>query len=163
MRRLRLERNLLLATAVVIAVIVYGSLHPFVFRQPAYGLGPVRTLLESWKETPSRGDFIANMLLYMPLGFFAILAIGDRIGSLLCMTLVGVTGTVLSTFIELAQYYDDGRVAWANDLYANVLGTALGAGYDLLRHTAIWLAIGSLIEASLGRNAAGCCFRFSLG
>ena len=41
--------------------------------------------------------------------------------------LVVVTGTVFSTLMELAQYYDDGRVTSATDLYANVVGTALGA------------------------------------
>jgi VanZ family protein len=220
MRRSRLGRNFSIATAVVIAVIVYGSLYPFVFRQPPYGLGPARALLDSWRETPSRGDFIANMLFYMPLGFFTILAIGDRIAGLPRIALAVVTGTVLSTLMELAQYYDDGRVASATDLYANVAGTALGAfggnltdrnfrwpllreiaanripalllsawigyslfpfvptvdlqkywnalkpvifhpaltGYGLLRHIAIWLAIGSLIEGIVGPKRGGLLF-----
>ena len=126
MRRPQLQR-FLIATAVVIAIIIYGSLYPFVFRQPVYGIGPARTLLESWRDKPSRGDFIANMLFYMPLGFFAILAISNRIGGLLRIALVLATGTVLSTLMELAQYYDPGRVTSATDLYANVAGTALGA------------------------------------
>ena len=214
MWRLRLEKNFSIATAVVIAVIMYGSLYPFAFRAPPNGLGPAHALLDSWRETPSRSDFIANMLFYMPLGFFAILAIGDRIGSLRRIVPVVVTGTALSTLMELAQYYDDGRVASATDLYANVVGTALGAfggnltdrsfrwpllreiathripalllgawigcslfpyvptvdfhkywntlkpaishpaltGYGLLRHIAIWLAIGSLIEGIVGQQ-----------
>jgi len=127
MRRWGLEGNFSIATAVVIAVIIYGSLYPFVFRQPAYGLGSARTLLDSWKDTPSRGDFIANMLFYTPLGFFAILAIGSRIGGLLRIALVVATGTALSTLMELAQYYDSGRVTSATDVYANVVGTVLGA------------------------------------
>ena len=225
MRRWRLDRNFSIATAIIIAVIIYGSLYPFVFRRPPYGLGPARTLLESWKETPGRSDFIANMLFYMPLGFFAILAIDDRIGRLLRITLVVVTGTVLSGFIELAQYYDDGRVTSANDLYANVVGAAFGAlggsltgrdvrwpllreiaanrvpalllsawtgytlfpyvptidlhkywnalkpvifhptltGYDLLRHIAIWLAIGSLIEDIVGPKRGWLLFPLFVG
>ena len=127
MRRWRLDRNFSIATAVVIAVIVYGSLYPFVFRQPVYGVGPAHALLDSWRETPGRGDFIANILFYMPLGFFAILAIDNRNGRLLRIVLVVVTGTVFSTLMELAQYYDEGRVTSATDLYANVVGTALGA------------------------------------
>src|ERR1700756_2864002 len=117
MRRARLERNFSIATAVVIAVIVYGSLYPFEFRQPACGLGPARALLDSWRDTPSGGDFIANMLFYMPLGFFAILAIGNRIGGLLRTALVVATGMALSTLMELAQYYDPGRVSSATDIY----------------------------------------------
>jgi len=225
MRRWGLEGNFSIATAVVIAVIIYGSLYPFVFRQPAYGLGPARTLLDSWKDTPSRGDFIANMLFYTPLGFFAILAIGSRIGGLLRIALVVATGTALSTLMELAQYYDSGRVTSATDVYANVVGTVLGAlgsslagtdfrwpllreiatnrvpalllsawvgyslfpyvptvdlhkywnalkpvishptltAYDLLHHTAVWLAIGSLIEEIAGPKRAWLLFPFFIG
>src|SRR4029077_13268954 len=104
MRRPQLER-FLIATAVVIAIIVYGSLYPFVFRQPVYGIGPARTLLESWRDKPSRGDFIANMLFYMPLGFFAILAIGNRIGGLLRIALVVASGRGLCTLIEMGKQY----------------------------------------------------------
>ena len=209
----------------MIAVIIYGSLYPFEFRQPGYGLGPVRTLLDSWRHTPSRGDFIANILFYTPLGFFAILAIGKRIGCLLRIALVVATGTALSTLMELAQYYDPGRVTSATDLYANVAGTALGAlvgglagadfrwpllreiaanrvpalllsawvgytlfpyvptvdvhkywnalkpliyhptltGYALLHHTAIWLAIGSLIEGIVGPKRGWLLFPLFIG
>ena len=136
MRRSGLESNFSIATAVVIAVIMYGSLYPFAFRAPPNGLGPAHALLDSWRETPSRSDFIGNMLLYTPLDFFAILAIGDRIGSLRRIVPVVVTGTALSTLMELAQYYDDGRVASATDLYANVVGTALGALRICHRRTA---------------------------
>jgi len=224
MRRPQLQR-FLIATAVVIAIIVYGSLYPFVFRQPVYGIGPARTLLESWRDIPSRGDLIANMLFYMLLGFFAILAIGNRIGGLLRIALVLATGTVLSTLMELAQYYDPGRVTSATDLYANVAGTALGAfgghlagadfrwpllreiaanrvpalllsawagytlfpyvptvdlhkywnalkpviyhptltGHDLLRHTAVWIAIGSLIETIAGPKRTWLLFPLFIG
>lgn len=75
----RFEGNLAIATALIIAVIVYGSLYPFEFR-PISGIEPAAlALLKSWKETPSRGDFIANVALYMPLGFFAVLAIGKGV------------------------------------------------------------------------------------
>jgi len=126
--RSRFDRNFSIATAVIIAVIVYGSLYPFMFRQPVNGFGPAaRALLESWKETPSPGDFIANVALYMPLGFFAILAIGKGVGTPKRIALAVLTGALLSTCMELVQYYDDGRQTAATDLYANVLGTGLGA------------------------------------
>jgi len=225
MRRSQLVRNFSIATAVVIAVIAYGSLYPFVFRQPVDGLGPARALLATWRETPSRGDFIANVLFYMPFGFFAILAIGDGTGRLLRIAPVVMTGALLSTCMELAQYFVDDRVTSATDLYANVTGTVLGAiagsltgrnfqwpllreiasnhvptlllgawtgyslfpyvptidlhkywnalkpvilhpaltGYDLLRDTAIWLAIGSLIEAIAGLKRVWLLFPLFVG
>jgi VanZ family protein len=128
MGRSRLEGNFSIATMVVIAVIVYGSLYPFTFRQPVDGLGSAaRALFESWAEVPSRGDFIANMALYMPLGFFAILSIGEGVGTPKRIALAILTGALLSTCMELAQHYDDGRQTAATDLYANVVGTTLGA------------------------------------
>jgi VanZ family protein len=128
MGRLRFKGNSLFATAVVIAVIVYGSLYPFAFRPPVIGFGrAARTLLDSWADAPSRGDFIANIALYTPLGFFAILAIGRGVGTPTRIALAVLTGALLSTCMELMQYYDDGRQTAATDLYANVVGTVLGA------------------------------------
>src|SRR5262249_39625572 len=125
---LRLRCNFAIATAIMIAVIVYGSLYPFTFRQPAAGLGAAaRALLNSWAETPGRGDFIANVALYTPFGFFAVLAI-NGVGSAAKRVLMAVAaGAILSTCMELAQYYDDSRQTAATDLYANVVGTLLGA------------------------------------
>ena len=128
MGRLRFKGNFLFATAVVIAVIVYGSLYPFAFRPPVIGFGrAARELLDSWADAPSRGDFIANIALYMPLGFFAILAIDRGVGTPTRIALAVLTGALLSTCMELMQYYDDGRQTAATDLYANVVGTVLGA------------------------------------
>ncbi len=125
---MQLRRNFSIATVIVIAVIVYGSLYPFMFRQPSAGLSPAaRALFSSWAEAPSRGDFIANMALYTPFGFFAILAIGGARSATKRILMVVAAGAVLSTCMELAQYYDAGRQTAATDLYANVLGTLLGA------------------------------------
>jgi len=226
MKKSRFERNFAIATALVIGVIVYGSLYPFTFRWPIESLGPaVRALLDSWRETPSRGDAIANVLFYMPFGFFAILAIRNGVGRLPRIALVVTGGALLSICMELAQYYDEGRVTSATDVYANVIGVALGAlggsltgrnfhwpllreiaanrvpmlllsawvgyrlfpyvptidlhkywnalrpvilhpaltGYDLFRYTAIWLAIGSLIEAIAGRRRVWLLFPLFVG
>ncbi|HXO90081.1 MAG TPA: VanZ family protein, partial [Stellaceae bacterium] len=125
---MRLRRNFSIATAIMIAVIVYGSLYPFTFRQPTAGLiAAARALFNSWAEAPGRGDFIANIALYTPFGFFAVLAISG-IGSAAKRILIAVAaGAILSTCMELAQYYDDSRQTAATDLYANVVGTLLGA------------------------------------
>jgi VanZ family protein len=125
---LRLRRNFSIATAIVIAVIVYGSLYPFMFRQPAAGLGAAaRALLNSWADAPSRGDFIANIALYTPFGFFAVLAISGTGRAAKRILMAVAAGAILSTCMELVQYYDDSRQTAATDLYANVVGTLLGA------------------------------------
>jgi VanZ family protein len=131
------SRTLLLATVALIAVIVHGSLYPYQFRVPPGMAGPVETLLDSWAAPPSSyGDLVANLLLYVPLGFFGALAIrGGRALRLCIMTLAGL---VLCTGIELAQFYDIGRVTNMSDVYLNTSGTALGA-------------IAALVLANAGR------------
>src|SRR5690349_5890454 len=105
MGRSRFDRNFAIATAIMIAVIVYGSLYPFMFREPAAGIGPaVRALLSSRADAPSRGDFIANMALYAPLGFFAILAISGAGNTAKRILIVVTVAAILSTCMELAQY-----------------------------------------------------------
>src|SRR6266568_6047494 len=120
------SRNLLLATVAVIAVIVHGSLYPYQFQVPTGTAGPLQTLLDSWAIPPSSyADLVANLLLYVPLGFCGALAIqGGRARRLCIMTLAGL---VLSTGIELGQFYDVARVTNMSDVYLNTSGAALGA------------------------------------
>ena len=113
-------------TAAIVVVIAYGSLYPFEFRIPPNGIGPVSTFLASWNERPGRGDFLANILLYLPLGFFFVLGLERgprRVGKL---AMVVLAGAMLSLSVELTQYYDAGRVTSATDFYSNTLGTLLG-------------------------------------
>jgi VanZ family protein len=119
--------NLRLVLAAIIAMIAYGSLYPFAFHQVVDGIGPLHTLLDSWDKAPGRGDFISNILLYMPLGFIGTVTVGKRIGvTQLALTIL--LGAGLSLCMEVLQYYDAGRDTEATDLYANTLGTAIGAG-----------------------------------
>src|SRR3984893_13381447 len=112
----------------MIAVIVYGSLYPFTFRQPTAGLiAAARALFNSWAEAPGRGDFIDNIALYTPFFFCAVLAISGMGSAAKRMLIAVAAGAILSTCMELAQYYDDSRQTAATDLYANVVGTLLGA------------------------------------
>jgi VanZ family protein len=126
-REERINREVLVAVAIIVAVIVYGSLYPFTFRQPEGGTGPLRNLLESWADPPHRGDFVANVFLYVPLGFFGSLACSGHGRALSRITLVTLAGSVLSLAMELAQYYLAERVSAADDVYANLLGTMVGA------------------------------------
>ena len=77
--------------------------------------------------TPSgRGDVVANVLLYMPLGCFGILSLPRRMSIGLRILLIAIGGTILSLSMELIQYYDAGRVTAADDIYTNLLGTIVG-------------------------------------
>jgi VanZ like family len=116
-----------LLLAIIIAAILYGSLYPFRFREPVNGIGAIRTLLEGWAQTPRRVDFLVNVLLYMPLGFSEVFAVAAKTRLLGGICLATITGALLSICMEVTQYYVAERVTAASDVYANVIGTALGA------------------------------------
>jgi hypothetical protein len=63
------QSKLWFVTVLMAAVILYGSFYPFDFRIPANGIGPIGTFVASVSDRPGRGDFIANILLYLPFGF----------------------------------------------------------------------------------------------
>src|SRR5438874_2810124 len=106
-------------------VIAYGSLYPFDFSVPVAGPGPVHALLATWANKPGRGDFLSNVLLYTPLGFFGALTFTERVRPVMRLLNTILLGATLSISMELAQYYV-GRDTQAVDVYANVLGTTIG-------------------------------------
>src|SRR4051812_47708886 len=63
--------------ATVLLAIVYGSLYPFLFGDSGSLAADLRHLAGTWRRAPqSRGDTLANLLLYMPLGLTLALALG---------------------------------------------------------------------------------------
>ena len=121
-----LRGNFSIATAVIVAVIIHGSLYPYDFRVPPGSTGAIGALINSWADPPSSfGDLIANVLLYVPFGFFGALAI--RRGAGRRFWLMTLAGLILCAGVELAQFYDESRVTNMSDVYLNTLGTSLGA------------------------------------
>ena len=123
----RFSRQYAIVTLGMALVIAYGSLYPFNFSVPVAGPGPVHALLATWANRPGRGDFLSNILLYTPLGFFGALTFADRLRPVTRLLATILLGATLSVSMELTQYYDVGRDTQAVDAYANVLGTAVGA------------------------------------
>lgn len=109
--------------ACVIAVIVHGSLYPYSFHFVAGPANPLATLIDSWAVPPTGlADLVANLLLYVPLGFFAALSLGGRWR----LAWTALLGFALSTIIETAQFYDAGRVTNMSDVYLNTTGAIAG-------------------------------------
>src|SRR5258708_11762908 len=119
--------------------IAYGSLYPFVFRDPGPFGADLLHLAGTWNQPPqSRGDTLANLLLYMPLSLTIALAFGREGRPAWLLAIAG--GAVLSLSIELAQFYDDGRVSALSDVYLNILGTLGGCAVA-------WAGRASLLSA----------------
>lgn len=133
-------------TAAILGIILYGSLYPFHFAVRPEGRGALFALIASWRTPEARGDVIANVLLYVPLGFFAIQSLCGM-APLVRIVSVASAGFALSACIELLQYYDLGRTTNMSDVYSNTAGALLGAIGGALLHRNVQLPpIGRVIE-----------------
>jgi VanZ family protein len=106
----------------VVAFILYGSLYPFQFHARPATIGPLAYLLSTRDDWDHRGDLLSNILLYIPFGFFGVCTFGRW--AALPVTLAAAA---LATGIELAQFYDQGRVTSMGDVYADTIGGGVGA------------------------------------
>jgi VanZ family protein len=108
--------------------LVYGSLYPISsFRLPEQN--PLALIFGS--PTISRTDALANLLLYVPLGWL----LGERGFS---WARAGLLGSVLSFVIECLQAYLPGRVPSFLDWGLNSAGTVLGAVLATHFHPTRW-------------------------
>lgn len=112
--------------AVVLFLIVYGSLYPFRFTGVgATGVLDLVTRLD-WART-TRSDIAANILLYLPLGASLAWLLAARLGGLLAILLATLAGALVAFVIELGQLYETRRVASLADLCFNTVGAAAGS------------------------------------
>ena len=131
-----------LIAAAFLAIVIFGSLFPFDFYANPDPAGPLASLIATYGMLGGRGDLIANVLLYAPLGFFSLLALSSRPGFKKVLLII-FAGLTLSTAIELTQFYDRGRDSNLWDVYANVAGTGVGAVVAAILHSRFRLpAIG---------------------
>jgi VanZ family protein len=132
-----IARWLVLAT---VLLILYGSLFPFRFSSLQHfdlwgnitGLSLARA---------SRGDVVANLLLYVPLGLCLMLGWPAHWSRLKGLFWAVLLGSFLSLCVELLQVHASSRVSSLTDLALNAAGTAIGAIAAI-----IYLAIGSTIR-----------------
>ena len=108
----------------MVLVIAYGSLYPFSFQSRAGS--PLRNLAGTYGLPDSRADILANILLYLPFGFFATQALRRR-AAVFQVAAVTFAGMALSTAMELLQFYVPGRDSSLADVGSNTLGSLLGA------------------------------------
>ncbi len=119
-----------LIAAATVALIVYGSLYPFDFHDNWDPGVPFRALLATWRTPAGWADRVANVLFYLPFGFFAARCL--RLASVTRVLVVLAAGIVLSTSMELSQFYVIDRFPSMADVYANATGALLGAAAGCL-------------------------------
>ena len=125
---------------VYLLLIVYGSLIPFNYRTMSFA--------EAWSRfldipylglgVASRADWIANILLYIPMGFLSVgwmTGVARSTRGNTVRVLVGFLGcSFVAVAIEFLQIFFSPRTVSLNDIIAELLGTIVGI--------VLWYAIG---------------------
>jgi VanZ family protein len=125
-----IRRRFAIALAGLIGLIVYGSLYPFDFAAIEFPGGAFHALLSTWPERTTTSDLLANVLLYIPFGFAAVLCWnGPRPLRALAAILAGIA---LSLSLEYLQLFDMGRWATMSDVRSNAAGAILGTAAGLI-------------------------------
>lgn len=150
------ERNaaIVYAALAYLGFVIYGSLVPLDFRPV-----PWEQAVARFGDIPylnlgiaSRADWVANILLFIPLAFFwnAMLAPRRSVaGGIVVSLLVTAGGVALSIGIEFSQIFFPPRTVSLNDILAEAIGTLLGvllwwaAGRRFTRWLAGWLSTGA--------------------
>jgi VanZ family protein len=117
-----------IALAASAGFIVQVCLYPYQFDARHAAGSPFFILIHSWSFDWSRrglADIIGNIVLYIPLGFFAQAAAGARRFRLAAAGALAAS-LVLSASIEMTQVFDATRTCSAVDLTTNVMGAGLG-------------------------------------
>jgi len=121
--------------AVVVFLIVYGSLFPFRF-EAAGGEGLAELVAGlTWART-TRSDIAANVLLYLPFGACLGWMLAARLGGPLALVATTLAGTLLAASIEVAQVFETRRVASLADLVYNGTGALAGGALALALRSA---------------------------
>ena len=138
---------------VYLLLVIYGSLIPFDYRAV-----PISEIWSRFLDMPylrlgvaSRADWIANILLYVPMGFLSVAWMGETArstrGKFLCV-LVGFLGcSFVAATIEFLQIFISPRTVSFNDIIAENLGVIVGI--------ALWYTIGGRLTRLWKAISAG--------
>lgn len=121
--------------AIVVALILYGSLYPWQFHAGHYAASPLWILLHTWPARVNRylfWDVAVNMVLYLPLGIFGFLAINAKVSRVARILAPLALAVALSSTIEMLQLFDDSRECSLLDVVSNSAGAALGVAAGAL-------------------------------
>lgn len=135
-----------IALALVVLFILYGSLYPFDYRERFYPGGSAAFLLSTWREWDDRRDLLSNILLYIPFGCFAALALPGGCPGIIRVLAGILGGALLSVCMETSQFNVPERYPSMGDVYADSIGAALGAvAAALVGAGARWPLVGEFL------------------
>lgn len=124
-------------------LIAYGSLHPFAGWRDT-GISPFAFLEGGWPRYWTAFDLVANVAVYLPLGFFLTLALSGVPGRFTALILAALLAGTVSCGLETLQNWLPSRVPSNVDLACNTLGGLLGAIWAQLVGPRVFARISAL-------------------
>lgn len=109
-----------------LGLIAYGSLHPFTGWRDT-GIPPLTFLDAGWPRYWTVFDLLANVAVYLPLGFFLTLALRRLPGRFTAPILAVLLAASTSLGLEVLQTWLPSRVPSNLDLACNAIGGLVGA------------------------------------
>ena len=146
------RKSLWIAAGAYLLFVVYGSLVPLDFHPR-----PLDSAWQDFLETSyltlgveSRADWVANILLYIPLAYLlcagVLTGVRSAIARLIAVAAVFVVCAAVALGVEFTQLFFPPRTVSLNDIVAEFIGTTLGIG--------VWLVWGRGAGAALGGHDA---------
>jgi len=125
-----INRRLFILWLIYLLFVIYGSLVPI-----DYHPLPLQQAWNTFKNIPylsigidSRADWVANILLFIPLSFFWLCFLDPRtiVTKILTSLLILLSCIALSIGIEFTQLFFPPRTVSQNDIIAESIGAAVG-------------------------------------
>lgn len=113
---------------IVILFIAYGSLYPFNFDFSRPLPDDLGAWLLNWQQRTIRSDVIANILLFIPYGFFGALTVQQkqRRNTLVSILVMLAVGILFAFCLQFIQFFLPSRVSHAADALLNAIGILIG-------------------------------------
>jgi VanZ family protein len=149
--------RLAVLTALFVGCAAYGSFVPLVWRPLSWSAGlarfmhlPVKPFEHLWT-----GDFFTNILVFLPIGFFALgWTTSSKADPKVCARSQGVATVLvvlscglLSGLLELGQIYIVARTPSWSDVFAQTLGAVVGVTLWLTAGTSLVTWVASPLRA----------------
>jgi len=109
-----------------VILISYGSLYPFQFSGDILPSAELLSWLTNYSYRTTRADIVANIILFIPYGFVAIMAVSNSYRQLFYAGLLFIAGAFLAFLLQYLQFYLPARIPAVSDAWLNSLGIIIG-------------------------------------
>ena len=113
-------------TLVMIFLIIYGSLYPFDFQFQSISDEELNAFFNTWLSITHKGDIVANILIFIPLGFTGAYYFSDSVPRIKAFSIILLLSILLGFGLQVLQLYLPSREANLFDGVLNIIGTGLG-------------------------------------